>query len=134
MGCRWDSLKVLSTHPKADAAFFRKLNRRRPLSIIDVGSALAEPKPAQAIMEIVEHGRDPKKRPLIIGDWLHEVYNRFEIGLEAEESESRANVDNLICCYRRDGLSSLAAKQMGRAIELHQRLLLGTTTFDKAFP
>ena len=134
----WKSVLVLSSNPRADTKFFlgtawKQLspNRRRRVSSVDMKEVCRkEQEPTEDIKSIILTGRQGeslKQPPLIVGDWLHQVYDRFGVGLEVEEAEARRGMRNLICCYRQEGFWSLDCEQIARTFELHEQVLSGQT-------
>ena len=133
----WDSVTVLSAQPNADAKSFGRLiqkkrsQRDRVLSVVDFTDPLRGKGTAKEITSVViRKHTELGKKPLIIADWLHQVYGKFEVGLAVEEALAEANVDNLICCYRGEGFCSLHIRQIAHIFELHSLALLGSSVFD----
>jgi hypothetical protein len=138
----WNSVVVLSSNPKVDALFFKgkewkeTCRRARPVSSIDMKRIVGgKHEPANDVirttMKSLEH-RPEDSAPLVVGDWFHQVYNRFEVGLAVERHHTLSKVRNMICCYRGEGFWSLDVIHLARVFDLHDRVIFGTTIFDSA--
>ena len=135
---RWKSMLVLSSNPQSDTRFFSgrawkhlSHNQKGLVSSVDMRTICRkEEEPTEDIKSIISKGgrQDPSRpSPLIVGDWLHQVYDRFGVGLAVEEEETERGVRNMICCYRQEGFWSLDCEQIARAFELHEQVLSGQT-------
>lgn len=140
---QWDSVVVFSSRPDTDSKFFRrmvkKVRPRRGLqssSMIDLREVLEnDESDAADILAILHESRvEPSqggRRRLVVGNWLHECYRRFDVGLEVEEGEEGSR--DLICCYRSEGFWSLDVKHIARIFELHDRIMFGSAGFEQTW-
>ena len=138
-GLRFSSVFILGADPASEVRFFgsrawRNASRggRTQVASVDARRLCGMRDPANDIrstfIEAIRHhpGTPP---PLIVADWLHLVYDRFDVGLEVETWHVRERTPNLICCYRGEGFWSLDVKQIARVLELHDRTLFGQNEF-----
>ena len=135
----WASLTVMSAQPDADTSYFmgrvKAKRKRRSLpfpTMVDVGDLLErEANPARAVTSILYRARPSKRAeppPLIIGDWTHAAYDRFEVILAVERREK--GTTNNVCCYRGEGFWSLPPEQIAEVCELHDRVIFGPVVFE----
>jgi hypothetical protein len=130
---RWGSLTVMSARCTLDKKFFAGKKGRRggglglpPPKVVDVGHLLESAEdPAKEILSILEKvrlGGTARSPSLIIGDWAHTVYDRFELMLAVERTEKGSA--NHVCCYRGEGFWSLTPEHIAEICELHDRVIL----------
>jgi hypothetical protein len=136
-GCkkRWGSLTVFSARCGPDAKLFRGKMKKAglrglpPPVMVDVVDLLKNVQdPSNELLSIIDRahrGAKAASPALIVGDWAHAVYDRFEVMLAVEREERGAL--NHICCYRGEGFWSLAPEQIAEVCELHDRVLLQPT-------
>jgi hypothetical protein len=131
-GAQWRWSVIITAQPEADTKLLREFGQSNR-SIVDVTDALSGDRPARNIASMLKAAcRNIRKerRGLVIGDWLHRVYDEFEIGLEVEEVV-RDSV-NLVCCYRGEGFWSMDINHLARLFEMHDRIMFGTDVFDRS--
>jgi hypothetical protein len=135
----WGSLAVLSVQPDTDISFFKTSGRKSTAlravphaSVIDVRDTLSRSKDrARGMISLLNKARQnrPAGHPaLIIGDWIHQIYDDFGVALAFEESEG--DEPNTVCCYREEGFWSLGCEQIARIFEMHRRVIFGSSVFE----
>lgn len=139
---RWSSPTVLSAQPEIDARFFGRKTKtaathryQSPPTICDAREFSSGGRNPSD--EVVALWKSAQKRapsatpPIMVGDYAHLVYDRFEVILDIE-TKVDAESFSPICCYREEGFWSLDPKQIIGIFETHETFLRGSTTFEMA--
>ena len=138
-GVRFDGVAVFSCRPKYDTRYFSRkggwLRRRLPCSVFDAEDMLG--RVSNMSNEILTLYREATGRPgsrvVFIGDWAHLRYEEFEVVLEAERAHT-AHSNVPICCYRAEGFWSLAPEDIAEVVQLHRRILVGSSVIEMDEP
>ncbi len=135
-------LVILTSEPKIDSKMFggrpgkkgRSALDRLPRSMIDVRHILADDHKApdrlsSLIRELNRKAMKENTRSLIFANYPFEFYQDLSRELAIEESVG--DMRDLVCCYKGEGFWSLDPAQIARELELHQRILFGSTRLEK---
>lgn len=132
---KFDAVAVFSANPGLDSNHFSKatahrwLSRQRSPTIFDANAVVessSDVPTAVAEAYRVSCSGVRGSRVLFIGDWIHLVYSRFEVALDAEErliGQSSAP----ICCYFAEGFWSLDPSDIAKVFLMHRRVLVDSS-------
>lgn len=138
---RWRGATILSALPEVDAKFFgRRARSEGPRQrhsrqvIYDAAEFATRTDPSDDVLSIWRDalrssgGSSP---PIMIADWAHLCYDRFETIMKVERMLEAESISP-ICCYNVEGFCSLDPKHIIGVLETHGRTLFGSTIFERA--